>query len=449
VRYGSFINERNPWWPYFRLFTDYKARLSAVLQHTEMFADIALLPPIADTWSKYGAQNEPFPSLIHPTWQTLIWESIHQNGSGCDYISEQVIMDAVMHDGYLHYGPRKYHTIILIEVQSMEPVTAKKLFDFVSSGGRIFCIEIYPDKSPGWNDHQQRDQELQNWIDKLKKYPDRFIILKKPANNFIEWYGTIQKKYQVKPYVSINKPNPFITQVRYQARDFEMIIFINSNMQDSHEITLTLAPEIISGKQAWIWDAESGERYRINTGAENITLELGPADLKLLVFDREKKGRPWKPLEAGDANGKALTMRWSVEWKHIDGTIKKKDIDVLKDLKEMPEFVNFSGTIIYRTNIMAENRSKPAWLNLGKVFGVSELFINGVNAGTRWYGRRIFAIDKFIKNGNNNIEIKVVTTMGNYLKNMTDNGVAQYWTNEKRKDQPLQSMGLLGPVTIY
>ena len=78
--------------------------------------------------------------------------------------------------------------------------------------------------------------------------------------------GTIQKKYQVKPYVSINKPNPFITQVRYQARDFEMIIFINSNMQESHEITLSPAPEIISGKQAWIWDAESGERYRIRNG---------------------------------------------------------------------------------------------------------------------------------------------------------------------------------------
>jgi hypothetical protein len=34
VIYGTFINERNPWWPYFRLFTDYKARLSALLQQS-------------------------------------------------------------------------------------------------------------------------------------------------------------------------------------------------------------------------------------------------------------------------------------------------------------------------------------------------------------------------------------------------------------------------------
>ncbi|MDQ3277894.1 MAG: glycoside hydrolase family 2, partial [Bacteroidota bacterium] len=59
VRYGTYIHERNNWWPYFRKFTDYKARLSALLQQGDMFADIAVLPPVADMWSQYGAQNEP------------------------------------------------------------------------------------------------------------------------------------------------------------------------------------------------------------------------------------------------------------------------------------------------------------------------------------------------------------------------------------------------------
>jgi hypothetical protein len=253
----------------------------------------------------------------------------------------------------------------------------------------------------------------------------------------------------VKPYVTINNPNPFITQVRYQAKDFEMIVLINSNMNESHEITISPAPELISGRQAWIWDAENGERYRIETGGKNIVLDLGPADLKLLVFDRQKKGLLWRPPDAGSIKPTVAISSWSVEWRHIDGTISKKDIDTLKDLKELPEFVHFSGTVLYRANIAFDTKSEAAWLNLGKVFGVSELFINGENAGAKWYGQRIFAIDKFVKNGINNIEIKVSTTMGNYLKSLTDNAVAQYWTNEKRKDQPIQSMGMLGPVTIY
>jgi hypothetical protein len=83
------------------------------------------------------------------------------------------------------------------------------------------------------------------------------------------------------------------------------------------------------------------------------------------------------------------------------------------------------------------------------VFGVSELLINGENAGTKWYGKRIYQIGNFLKNGNNKFEVQLTTTMGNYLKSLTDNPIAQFWTNEGRTIQPLHSMGMVGPVTIY
>ena len=386
---------------------------------------------------------------MHPVWQTLIWESVHQNGSACDYISEQVIRDAAVQNGYLHSGPRKYNTILLTQVESMEPATAKKLYDFVVAGGRVFCIEAYPAKTCGWNDHQQKDKEVQEWITKLKNYPDRFIFLKKPDKDFTGWYKTIQEKYSITPYVRMNAPNPFVTQVRYQAKDTEMLLFINSNMNESYEITITPSPDIISGKQPWIWDAESGERYRVIKAAHKIILDMGPADLKLLVFDKEKKGAPYKPMKKVGMDVLNLTNPWSVTGQHIDGTIIKKEMDVLEDLKEIPGWTHFGGTIIYRTNFVVNDKSKIEWLNMGKAFSVSELVINGVNAGTRWYGRRIYPVEKFIKNGNNTIEIKIVTTAGNYLKSLEVNRVGQYWTNEGRTIQPLQSMGLLGPVTIY
>jgi hypothetical protein len=84
-------------------------------------------------------------------------------------------------------------------------------------------------------------------------------------------------------------------------------------------------------------------------------------------------------------------------------------------------------------------------LDLGKVYGVSELSVNGISKGVQWYGKRKFALE----NGENRLEIRVTATMGNYLKTLTKNPVAQYWTNEGKKDQPIQSMGMAGPVTIY
>jgi hypothetical protein len=449
VIYGSFINERTPWWKYFHHFTEYKARLSAVLQQATMFADIAILPATADLWSVYGAQNDPFPVVMHPTWQTLIWESIHQNGSGCDYISEQVIQDAEMQNGYLYYGPRKYHTIFLTQVERMEPATAKKLFDFVASGGRVFCIETYPGKSCGWNDHQRKDREMQDWINKMKDFAEQFILLKKPDANFTGWLSALQEKYKISPYVNINSPNPFVTQVRYQAKDREILLFINSNMNNSYEIKIFPSPGIISDKQGWIWDAESGERYKLATEASSITLDMGPADLKMLVFDKEKKGPSYKPVKTGSKQAIELKSPWSLTGQHINGTLLKEKTDRLRDLKETSDWVQFCGNIIYQTNFDINDGSKPEWMNLGKVFGVSELFINGVNAGIRWYGRRIFHVEPFLKNGNNNIEIRVTTTMGNYLKSLTDNPIAQFWTNEGRTIQPVQSIGLIGPVTVY
>lgn len=448
VRYGTYFNERNTWWPYFRHFTDYKARISAVLQQAAMFADIAVLPPVPDMWSIYSAQNEPFPSLMYPEWMTFIWESIHRNGNACDYVSERVIRDAQLKDGRLQYGERSYHTLFLVQVDSLEPATAKKLYDFVVAGGRIFCIEATPSKSPGWTNHQQRDMEVKEWISKMQAYPQRFITLKKPEKNFTAWYADIQQLYQITPYVKISEPDPFITQVRYQTKDAELIMFINSSMDNGHALNLNFSKDIINKKQGWLWNAEDGSRSKIETKEGNFQLNFGPADCKLFVFDHEKKGIAYKPLPLMGTNTVQID-NWDVEFKHIDGSVKQVKLDVLKDLKDMPDFVNFSGVATYRSSFNITDVKNTANLNLGKVYGVSEVSINGAASEVQWYGRRVYSLSGKVKQGTNTIEIKIITSMGNYLKTLKNNSIAQYWTNELRKNQPIQSMGMVGPVTIY
>ncbi len=449
VIYGSFINEKNPWWKYFPYFTKYKARLSSVLQQATMFADIAILPATADLWSIYGAQNDPFPTAMQPSWQTLIWESIHQNGNSCDYVSEQIIQDAKMENGFLYYGPRKYHTIFLTRVERMEPATAKKLFGFVSSGGRVFCIDSYPEKSSGTYNHLLKDKELQNWIARSRVYTDRFILLEKPENNFTRWFTSIQEKYKIIPYVRIDSPNSFLSQVRYQAKETEILFFTNSSLNHSYDIEVVPSMEISSGKQTWIWDPETGERHRMRINRGSIKLEMGPSDLKVLVFDKDSSDVSYQPAKRNDLKHIELANPWSLTGNHIDGTIINREIYILKDLKDIAEWVNFCGNLIYTTDFKTNAKNKIEWINLGKVFGVSELLINGQNAGTKWYGKRIFQIGKFLKKGNNKIEVHLTTTMGNYMKSLTDNPIAQFWTNEGRTIQPLQSIGMLGPVVIY
>lgn len=450
VIYGTYLSERNPLWPWFRQFTDYKARLSALLQQGTMFADIAILPPVADLWTRYGAQNDPFPEVQYPAWLTLIWESIHQNGNSCDYISEGVLRDATIVNGYLQYGDRKYHSVFLPQVVSVEPATATKLMDFVSAGGKVFFIEQSPSKAPGWKDHDTRDREVVQLINSMKDLITGVTVLRKPGKDHTNWFKEIQDKHVIRPYIKMDRPNRFVSQVRYQAGDSEILVISNANRNQSYQLTITPTPEITSGRTAWIWNPENGERYKIENRADGITLDLGPAELKVLVFDKSKD----KKATAGNKPNQIKSVTsfgstWQLEGQHTDGSILRSEMTELKDLKNAEEWKKFSGIIIYRNKLTVANRSGNEVLDLGKVHGIAEVWINGENAGATWYGRRNYKIGKLIKNGENVIEVRVVTTMGNYMKSLTDNRVAQFWTNEGRTTQHLQSVGLIGPVSVY
>ena len=451
IRYGGYYNENNTWWPYFHLYNEYKGRLSAIFQHSAMYTDIAILPPVEDMWSLIGAQMEPFPSITHVEYMTLVWEAINKNGSGCDYVSQRIIRDAEIKDGCLIYGKRKYHSLFLVRVESLDTNTAGKLYDFINSGGRIFCIESVPGKSLGWINHEEKDKEVADYVSKMKAVPGRFIFLQKPEKDFIVWYKRVQEQYNIEPYVRIEKPDPYIMQIRYQADDgSEILYIINSHIHNPYRTKITFSKAITSKRYCWIWYPENGTRFRISLEKDNsLNLDIGPAESMLFVFTRQKDGPEWNPLPSGNPLAKTIEAGWSAEFRHChDGSVKSVQIDTLKDLLDMPDFVNFSGTIIYRNTIKIDN-PQNAILNLGKVYGLSELTVNGKECGVKWYGRRIYSIGDYITNGINTIEIKVVTTMGNYMKSLTDNPIAQYWTNEKNKIQPLQSMGLIGPVTLY
>ena len=164
-----------------------------------------------------------------------------------------------------------------------------------------------------------------------------------------------------------------------------------------------------------------------------------------VMFDKQKRGNDYKPLPVSGEDLKDLSSDWDVEFRHSrENTVQNTHFDKLKDLKDT-DYVNFCGTIVYRKKV---NVSSPVGmvLNLGLVHGVSEVFVNGQSCGVKWYGRRIHPVAARLKQGENRIEIHVVTVMGNYLKTLKDNKIAQAWT---RRQDVVQPAGLVGPVTAY
>ena len=123
-------------------------------------------------------------------------------------------------------------------------------------------------------------------------------------------------------------------------------------------------------------------------------------------------------------------------------------LDSLVDFKEMKDtaYRNFMGDVTYTKTVTLSGKL-PKYLNLGKVADICEVSVNGKPLGVKWFGERVYDVAGALKQGNNTIEVKVTTLMGNYMQTLKDNKVAQRYI--LKRNQPYVSAGLIGPVQLY
>ena len=426
LRYGSFFNERNTWWPYFKLWSAYKARMSSLFQNSVMQANIAILHPLADMASKYGFQRDPFPRVTYPKYVHKVWEAVHQNGNGCDYISENVLHHAAMSNGSINYDKRSYQTLILIEVETLLPETALAIKQFADAGGKIIFIGKAPHLSSGMVGYKEKSEAIaQMSKDILAIHPKTTGIVPPPGNDLITWYRNIQQQFNLTPYISISKPVIHVSQLYYKNGGRDVFYFTNYSAAKQHSFKAGFSTK----KTAWLWNAETGERmiYPAKNGV--LDIDLGPAESKLIIFEDNANGETYSPVDAASLKEDVISGPWQLALQHFDGSTRQITLDALTDLKKLEETKNFSGTITYNKTIQLNNISGKTYLTLGHIYDVSELEVNGQHIGTRWYGNHLYDISKAVKQGDNQVSIKITTTLGAYTKSLKNNKAAQEWSD--------------------
>jgi hypothetical protein len=445
IRYGMYLNERNLWWPYFKLWADYKARISSVLQETDAFADIAVMHPLADMWTKFGTQRDPFPELNYPPYQYRVWEGIHKNGNSCDYTSEAIIRQSVVENGYLKYGARRYHTLLLLEVETMEPATASALSDFVKEGGKVIFVGKEPFKSPGLKNYRKNDKKVAATIAAMKRAnPARVFTVSAPADDdVVNWFGGVQQQCGIRPYMHIDRPGAYVSQIRQTGKDKDVFLVCNHSSDERFVVGAEFAD--VKGTP-WLWNPETGERRRYPDASGNtLTIDLPPASSQLIVFDAsaDVTGVPDAPVLPAETAGTELTG-WNLRMAHINGTTQERRLQTLTDLIADEQTRPFAGHLFYEKTVNAGTTCH--WLDLGKVYGVSEVTLNGEKLGCHWYGRHLYRIPENLAGaGTKTIQVKITTTLGNYFKSNPGNTTGHAWTRR----QAWQPTGLLGPVRLF
>lgn len=441
VRYGAYFNEKNTWWPYFRLWSDYKARLSYLLQQAMPRANIAILQPLSDLWLKHGPQRDPFPQRWYPEYQNNLWEAIHQNGGGCDYVSEKIINLSSFEKGEMIFNECRYHTLLLPEVVTIEVETARSLESFAAKGGKIVFIGKKPFQSPGHVNKEENDEAVKVIMDVLGR-DENVIFYHAPDKNIIQWFGQLQEEKDIQPYVRFDRPNQYLSQSSYLLGGYPMFFIANTSLSEN----ISVRCEFLVNRKLypWIWNPETGERVSCPTeGTGNlIQLNLPRATSVIILFEPEKTEEP-DNMAVTAIKEKVIEGEWSLLLEQINGERIQTSIPKLSDLTENALAKHFAGVATYEKMVILDS-DHYSTIDLGDVQGISELFINDHRVGVRWYGDHSYKVGDYIVKGENRVTIKLTTITGNYLKGLDNNEVARQWT----AGQNYYPMGVLGPVKI-
>jgi hypothetical protein len=468
VRFGCYFNEKNPWWPYFRQWADYSARMTAVLRQTTATAQVAVLGPRADEWSREGMLYQPFPEVYVPWYHYHLWQALQQNGVSTDYISENILRAATFADGEIRYAGRRYEAVILQDVESLEPATAEALERYAKAGGKIAFVGRSPSRAPGLKDDAAQDALVRRHIEAaLRAGGERTAVVPAPEQkvtsarfgdinrlgmpladreNLLAWSAALLERFAITPEVRMSKTSPWVSHIHQQEGSRDLFFFANTSRTETAEFEAVLP---VGDKRAWHWDPFTGKRQPYPQQSNRVAIRLEPEESLLLVFTpgRAGRGAAFSQLRRG-ADAVAVKAAWRVSFQPMNGMAPfERKLDELIDIGKAtndPALTAFGGTAIYRTEFNAAD-SRYSVLDLGQVHGVSEVTLNGKKLGVRWHGRHVYNARGAIRKGSNRLEVKVTTMPANYAKSLAaTNAMAKRWAGWF----PLISAGLVGPVEL-
>ena len=445
IRYGTYFNEKNPWFSYLKLWSDYAARLNAVFQNSQAVCQVAIIGPTADRWSESGLDRNQF--LTDPWYLHSLWQAMNHLGYCSDYLNPRRFEEATYENGNINFGPMSYQAVIVCDMQTALPGLIDALLKYAETGGKIIFIGKIPIKSPGMKFKGDKSVEEKMAV-LIKKYPKNISVVKEPVEGDIEnltrWTGKILSNYQIQPGVRISVPDERL--YLYQAQNEGKPVFFFSNQNRDKSIAFDAAFET-DNLYPWKWDTETGEKSIYSLNTKNVGIHLKPLESLLIVFS-EEIGQEANKKISNVTTEIDLSENWQAEFFPVEGESFKKEIPRLENLTNIPGLETFGGTVIYRNSFTA---LKQHTLNLGKVAETAEVTLNGIKLGVKWWGEKQFDISKALKEGENKLEIKVTTLLWNYCnsKTMEENPMAKHWANANRdkSNKPLP-VGLIGPVVI-
>lgn len=442
--FGNEFNRHNTWFSQLDVFGKYLKCCNYMLQQGRYIADVAYFIG-EDAPKMTGVRNPEMPK-----------------GYSYDYVNGEVLRQATVVDGRLHLqSGMEYNVLVLPKQNTMRPELLRHLQKLVHEG--LVIQGPAPTHSPSLQNYPQADCEVQTmaqemWQEKDKPYLDKISYGKGRIYKYASLEEILTDLKQVPDFCAEDATLPLLFIHRQTS---EGDIYFVSNQSDT---TLTFRGQFrIQNKMPELWNPLTSElrylpEYRALRHATEIPLTLQPYESAFIIFRKpilqqgENAGKnypekqllisidtPWKVIfqEHRGAPQGEVSFPKLIDWTtHTDAHIRY-----------------FSGTATYTNSFnLRRMPSDPVYIDLGKVMIMAKVKINGVYVGGVWTAPYRLNVTNALRKGKNTIEVEVVNCWHNRLigeKNLPESERFTFQTaTYLKKDTPLQSSGLLGPVTL-
>jgi len=443
IRFGAYFSDQNTWWPYFRNWADYNARLSAVFQHAKPVTNIAILTPEADIWKQWGLVRYPF--YMNPWYNHDLWEGFSRLGVMADYINEGVIQRASADNGQMKSEEAEYQLVIVSGAKSIEPETAAAINDLAEKGVKFLFVDHLPSEAPSYFEKEKNDRTVKDLMSAASSH-ENVQVIDAPGDAALvtSWAGKVLEDFAIRQDISIFPAQEKLYLINYRSGGKEIYFFSNQDEMNGQVFTATFDSK---GKTAWCWDPHTGDRFILpdqDRGKLNIRLQV--LESMLIVLEETNKGVQKEQIYPDENSGLSIGEKWQLDFHPVGDENFSISTGRLFEYgsHEDPRIATFAGRVSYQTTFELKETGW-AFLDMGIEKHVTEVKLNGEKLGVKWWGRHLYHFAPGILiEGENQLEIIYTTTLANYANSLSGNEVARRWIKLDKPDPT----GLTGDIRL-